>query len=246
MVKVAEIWRHPIKSHGRESLNEIAVIAYQGLPWDRAWAVVHDASDEDGSRWAACHNFSIGSKAPRLMAIDARFDEASNIITLTHPDLAPLSINPDQDQEAFIAWAAPLIPEDRAQSVRLVRAAERAMTDTDYPSISIGNLASHQEVCQKLGQDLSINRWRGNIWLDGLNPWEEFDWVGKQIRIGTVLFEVKEPVKRCRATTANPTTGIRDADTLKALNSWGHQNFNVYAVALSDGSISLGDTFEVL
>lgn len=246
MATVAEIWRHPIKSHGRDSLSEIAVIAYQTLPWDRAWAVTHAKSDADGSDWAPCNNFSIGSKAPLLMAIDLAFDADTQKITLTHPDRPTLTIDPNHDSDAFIDWVTPLMPANRAASARLVKAQTRGMTDTDYPSISIGNLASHRDVCAKLGQDISIKRWRGNIWLDGLNPWQEFDWIGKSIRIGSVTFDVKEPVRRCMATTANPTTGIRDADTLKALNSWGHQNFNVYAIATSDGAIKRGDTLEVL
>ena len=73
---LAQIHRHPIKSHGRESLAAVALGAGAGLPWDRHWAVAHDASRADGSAWAPCANFSRGSKAPSLMAINARLDEA--------------------------------------------------------------------------------------------------------------------------------------------------------------------------
>lgn len=246
MAHIAEIWRYPIKSHGRDSVDQIAVTAQDTLPWDRAWAVVHDASDVDGSNWAPCNNFSIGSKAPKLMAINASWDEASHKLTLTHPDLASITIDPDTDQAAFINWAAPLVPENRAQSVRLVRAQSRGMTDTDYPSISIGNLASHKDFCDRLGQDISINRWRGNFWIEGLEPWQEFDWIDRTVRIGSVQFKITEPVERCMATTANPETGVRDVDTLKALNDMGHQNFNVYAIAQTSGVIKLGDTLEVM
>ena len=29
--------------------------------------------------------------------------------------------------------------------------------------------------------DLSIHRWRGNLWVDGWAPWAEFDWIGQDI-----------------------------------------------------------------
>ena len=58
------------------------------------------------------------------------------------------------------------------------------MTDTDYPSISLNSITSHQAVENKFGEKLDIRRWRGNLWLDGLDPWEEFNWVGKTISIG--------------------------------------------------------------
>ena len=93
---------------------------------------------------------------------------------------------------------------------------------------------------------VAIHRWRGNIWMDGLIPWEEFNWLDKKIRIGTAVLEVVERAARCLATTANPTTGLRDADTLGALNSWGHRDFNVYAQVIENGSINIGDSAELI
>lgn len=246
MPDVSQVWRYPIKSHGREELSSVAVTAGETLPWDRTWAVAHEASDADGTTWAPCQNFSRGSKAPRLMAISTSFDEATGVMTLKHPDLQDLSFNPDHEQQKFLDWAGPLVPADRAQSTRLVRSKQNGLTDTDYPSISIGNLASHRAVCQKFGRDLSTARWRGNIWIDGLAPWEEFDWLGKQLKIGSAIFEVRERVIRCMATTANPETGQRDADTLGTLDTWGHRDFNVYAVAVSSGTINLGDKVSIM
>ena len=50
-----------------------------------------------------------------------------------------------------------------------------------------------------------------------LEPWEELEWIGKIVQIGNIQFDIVEPVQRCMATTANPETGVRDADTLGAL-----------------------------
>jgi MOSC domain-containing protein YiiM len=52
---------------------------------------------------------------------------------------------------------------------------------------------------------------------------------------------------RCLATTANPDTGLRDADTLGALNALcGHQDFGLYARVIEPGTLSLDDTLELL
>ena len=48
------------------------------------------------------------------------------------------------------------------------------------------------------------------------------------------------------ATTANPETGVRYADTLGALKAHGHQNFSVYAIAKNNGDLRLGDKLTVL
>ncbi|MGB0534648.1 MAG: molybdenum cofactor biosysynthesis protein, partial [Paracoccaceae bacterium] len=47
---------------------------------------------------------------------------------------------------------------------------------------------------------------------------------------------------RCLATTANPETGLRDADTLGILQTWDHQDFCVYARVLNAGTIHLNDS----
>ncbi len=248
---VAEIWRHPIKSHGREELARILLSEGRTIPWDRRWAVAHEMADFDFDNpvWAACGNFSIGSKAPSLQAISARCDLRSGTVTLSHPKLRDLTINPDDagDASTFIQWVMPISPPSRALPHRVVKAPKRGMTDTDYPSVSLINLASHGAVATRLGRDISHLRWRGNLVLDGLAPWVERDWIGKRIRVGLAELEVRENIVRCRATTASTRTGERDADTLAALNQgWGHQEFGVYAVVTKTGDLRQGDPVEVL
>ncbi len=241
---VSALWRHPIKSHGREALDQVTVIPGQTMPGDRVWAVAHEAAKTDGTEWAPCVNFSRGSKAPKLMAISARME--GDRVTLHHPERPDLSFQPDTQQDVFLDWVKPLMPADRAASARIVRVPGRGMTDSDYPSISLCNMASHRAVEQKLGRDLSPKRWRGNIWFEGLPLWEEFDWLGRDVQIGQAVFHIRERITRCLATTANPETGERDADTLGALNSWDHQDFGVYAEVIQGGEIRLDDKVNLL
>lgn len=244
---VAHIWRHPIKSHGREALKSVALSKGRTMPWDRAWAVLHSEAKTDGSTWAHCANFSRGAKAPSLMAINAKLDEVEKTVTLTHPDRPLLKFKPDTEENRFLEWVTPLMPENRAASAQIVRVPDRGMTDTDYPSISLNSLTTNHAVSQKLGTNLSPHRWRGNIWFDGLTPWEEFNWIGKTVQIGAAELLVREPIGRCLATTANPETGQRDADTLQTLQAhWGHKNFGVYAEVIKPGEIRIGDIPEVL
>jgi uncharacterized protein YcbX len=241
--RLARIDRHPIKSHGRETIAAVNVSAGRTLPWDRRWAVLHEAARVDGAEWAPCVNFSRGSKAPGLMAIDAALDEDDVRVNLTHPDRPELSFRPDSadDLPRFLEWVAPLMPADRAASAKIVSAGDRGMSDTDYASVSLLNVASIRALSDRLGQRLDPRRFRGNFWIDGLAPWEEFGWVGETIAIGDVRFRVEERIERCLATTADPETGRRDADTLGGLESgWGHRDMGVYLVALDDGRVETG------
>ena len=251
MAILAQIWRHPIKSHGREEITHVKLSEGKEMPWDRRWAVMHEASkfDTENPAWVPCNQFSICSNAPALQAITARCDLPFQRITLGHPRLKNLTINPDLEAHSgdFIQWIMPLVPKDRPLPSRLVRAPGRSMTDTDYPSVSLINLGSHRQVEGVLGRQISPLRWRGNLIVDGMAPWQELDLIGRRIRVGLAELEITEPIVRCKATTTSTRTGERDADTLRALKSgWDHQYMGVYARVISTGDIRQGDGVDVL
>ena len=246
---LTSIQRHPLKSHGREALGTVLLTAGQGLPHDREWAVAHDGAKLTEGRWAPCANFVIGSRTPALMAISARLDEATGTLTLTHPDRPDLTFRPDDadDQPRFLDWLRPLCPPDRAQPHRLYKVPGRGLTDTDYPSVSLINLASNRALAADMGQDLSPLRWRANFWIDGLDAFAERGLVGRRLRLGEAILDVTEPKVRCMATTANPDSGQRDADTLGALRTrFGDQCFGLYARVVTNGAVHVGDRIEVL
>ncbi|MEM1236409.1 MAG: MOSC domain-containing protein [Pseudomonadota bacterium] len=251
MGTLAHIYRHPIKAHGSERLERVELIENATLPWDRVWAVAHERSKADGSEWARCGNFSRGAHAPSLMAVTCRFDETSEQITLSHPDLDDLTANPDRDGAQIVDWITSVMPPEARKSSHVIRAQSAAkgqgLTDNPAPYVSILSLASLRAFGQAAGRDLSPLRFRGNLWLDGLGPWEEFEWVGKRIRIGEAEFAVEDRIDRCPATTVNPETGRRDTDTLGILQeTWGHIDFGVFARVVSAGPVAVGDTVEVL
>ncbi len=239
--QLAQIWRHPIKGIGAEALDHAGLHIDRPLPLDRAWAVLEQGG-EAADGWRPCRNFLRGAKAPSLMAITARTE--GDTIHLSHPDRPDLSITPGTPDAgpALFDWLNPIYPADRRGPAALVKAPPAGMSDAPFASVAVLNLASLRALSQKLGQALDPRRFRGNLWLDGLAPWEEFDLVGKRLRIGTAELEVIEPIGRCRATEANPQTGRRDAATLAALeDGWGHTQFGVYTMVRRAGRVALGD-----
>ena len=241
---VTSLWRHPIKAHGREEVSEVTLVPGQSMPGDRLWAVAHEAAQLDGSNWVSCRNFTRAAGSPQLMAITC--ETQAHQLRLSHPDLDDLLFDPNSDQAAFLDWVSPLVPEGRARPVKLVEASEQGFTDSSWPSLTLCNQASHTAVEAQLDQDLSIHRWRGNIWLDGLEAWAEFDWLGHDLRLGEAVINVRERTERWMATTANPDTGTRDADTLGALQSFGHKDFSVKVAVIQGGLVRVGDTLDLL
>jgi len=219
------------------------------MPDDRIWAVTHEASkfDPANPEWVSCNNFIRGAKAPDLQAFELAQNGAE--YRLSRAGAAPFSFNPEDPagRDSFIAWLAQYIPANRAQPKALVRAPARGMTDSAFASISILNRASLDALAKVAGKPVEMARFRGNIWLDGLEAWAERAWIGKTIRLGTAEIEIRQHITRCMATTANPVSGDQDLWTLKLLTkNWGHTQFGLYGVVVKSGHISLHDKVAIL
>jgi uncharacterized protein YcbX len=168
--RLAHIVRHPVKAAGWETLAAADLSPGQALPWDRAWAVAHEAAQLEPGVWAPKQNFLRGVAAAPLMAVRARLDEDAGRLTLSHPQAGDASGRPDDPAEAaaLVGWLRPLWPANRPAPAALVRAGDQPYTDTPGPFVAILNLASHRALMQRLGRDAagaSIHRWRGNLWL---------------------------------------------------------------------------------
>jgi uncharacterized protein YcbX len=244
---LAKIYRHPIKGHGREALASVGLLAGEVMPFDRHWAVAHQAAKLTAG-WNSCLNFARGAKAPQLMAITSALDDESREVTLHHPQRGTLVFQPDDpaDLPRFLDWVGPLNPPERAQPVSII-AGGVGMTDSAFPSVSILSLASLADLSAKMDRELSEHRWRGNLWLEGVAPWAELGWIGRSVAIGGAVLKIEERITRCTATMADPETGAPAGDTLATLQSnYGHQDFGVYARVLHSGPIAIGDDWRLV
>ncbi len=243
---LAHVFRHPVKSLGREELDTVTLAPGAWLPGDRLWAVAHERAKLEGGGWARCVNFLRCTHEAGLMAITARFDAAAGVVELDHPVAGRHALAPEAPGafEGLRDWLAPVWSSDLPAPTG-IHAYAGSLTDNPNPWLSLHNLATHRDVEARAGRDLSIHRWRGNLWIEGLAPWQEFDWIGRELRIGAVVLRVEERIGRCKATDANPETGERDIDMLAVLRTWGHQDFGVFAEVIEGGEIAPGDLVSV-
>lgn len=243
--RVAHLVRHPIKSAGFEAVAEAVLTEGAAFPFDRVWAVAHSAARlSDPPTWAPKLQFLRGWGSAELMAVSCSSDAKMGKVTLSHPRRPTDTFRPDDPAEAarLIDWLRPLWPENRPEPARVVRVAGQAMTDQDQPLISINSVSSLDDLSHRMGMDLSLHRFRGNIWIEGLLPRTELDLIGQEIAIGAARLRIEEPIGRCRATGANPETGAQDADTMGALEShFGHTDFGVFARVVAGGRVAVGD-----
>jgi hypothetical protein len=243
--RIAHLVRHPIKSAGYEELDRVTLDPGEPFPFDRRWAVAHAAARlTDPPVWAEKLQFLRGWGSADLMAVRCLSDPVEARVTLSHPRRPTESFRPDNpaDQARLIDWLRPLWPANRPEPARVIRVPGVALTDMDAPLISINSLSSLADLSARMGRELSIHRWRGNIWVDGWGPWADHDLVGSELALGEVRLQVMQVIGRCRATGANPETGLQDADTMGALEGgFGHTDFGIYARVTRGGTVALGD-----
>ncbi len=137
-----------------------------------------------------------------------------------------------------------------------------SLHDTKGAFVSLLNLASVRALSKFVGQQLDPRRFRMNIWMEGLEPFEELTWVNaspgtREIMVGECHLRVDHECKRCRATWANPDTGVHDIDLETALTELmtkrGYLSprqekcvMGILAVPLEEGLVRKGDRIELV
>jgi uncharacterized protein YcbX len=92
-------------------------------------------------------------------------------------------------------------------------------------------------------------RFRMLFEVDGVEPHEEDNWIGKRVAIGDAVIAPVGNVGRCAVTTKNPDTGEVDLDTLATLAAYRGERegrteplpFGVHAAVVQPGRVRVGD-----
>lgn len=237
---LSSIHRYPVKGFGDESLTSAVLTKGRHMAWDRTWAVAHGKADLEDGGWVSANNFLSQRGVAELVRVGVVWREDEGLLELSHPALGAQTLHPAEDA-ALNDWLAPLADPVRPGPYRLVRASH-PLTDFAHTHISIGSLSSLRALEEMAGRKLGLLRFRMNLWIDGLAPWEEFDWIDREIAIGPVHMRVIERDKRCNATNADPETGTSNTDLTRVLyDRFGHMDFGVYAQVTESGEVRVGD-----
>jgi uncharacterized protein YcbX len=134
--------------------------------------------------------------------------------------------------------------------VKIMRAEEPG-GGKDDSAVSILSEASLQKLAKESGESsVDGRRFRMLVHVAGTKPHEEDGWIGREVAIGDTLVRVTKNDARCRMTTRNPETGVKDFDTLKEIKAYrglreGKKiDFGVYADVVTPGWIRVGDPVE--
>ena len=115
-----------------------------------------------------------------------------------------------------------------------------------FNSISLINLNSIEDFEKRINQKVEFQRFRGNFYIDGIDAWEEQNWIGKNIKINNVLFKVERNIPRCVAINLKPKTDNSDLNLLQSLKeAYNHFDMGIYLRSLNDGKIKVGNAIKI-
>jgi len=115
-----------------------------------------------------------------------------------------------------------------------------------FNSISLINLNSIEDLEKRINQKVEFQRFRGNFYVDGIDAWEEQNWIGKNIKINDVLFKVERNIPRCVAINLKPKTDNSDLNLLQSLKkAYNHFDMGIYLRSLNDGKIKVGNKIKL-
>ncbi len=248
MPAVTGLYRYPIKGLSPQPIETIRVAAGKPFPFDRIFALARPGTSMNTAepKWAKKGLFVMLMLDEGLASVRTHLEEATLRLTVFDADRPVLSADlTDADGRAQVeAFFHRLVPSLAAPPT-LVRARDGHFMDKPDNVVSLINLATVRSL--EALWDLTIDplRFRANIYIDGAAPWEEFDWVGNDIRLGEAVFWVDRRNGRCGATNVDPATGRRDRDIPGSLRkAFGHKDLGVYLVARTDAALTVGDVLQ--
>ena len=245
MARIVSIYRYPIKGLSGDVLPRVDIEAEKPVPYDRIFALARPAApiDRDDPQWAKKGLFAMLMLDEGLAQVTTRLDLDDMRLGVRRNDRLVASGRLDDADEcrALEQYFWTLLPNFPAPPV-LLRSRGGHFMDKPDNVISLINIATLRALEELWQVRIDPLRFRANIYIDGAKPWEEFDWIGGEIRIGGAVFTVDRKNGRCGATNVNPATGERDLDIPSALRAaFGHKNLGVYLVARRSGAIAVGD-----
>ena len=171
-------------------------------------------------------------------------------LTLTYKNKKILSINSNELGECELISSKILELENSLkESIVLMQNKKFPFFDTSISnktilthSISLINYKSIEDFQNKINEKIEIQRFRGNIYVDGIDAWEEQKWIGKTIKINDIYFKVEKNIPRCVAINLKPNTDDNSLNLLQLLKkTYNHFHMGIYLTALSDGEIKTGN-----
>ena len=259
-ISISSINYCPVKSISFQSIKSCEIIKNIGIVGDRIFAfskgldlnqaqLFEKKLEERRGKW---NKILTLKNSPSLNKYNFLFDNDKLTLTQNNNDI--LTINIDETGEYELLSNKILELESSLKKpIYLMKNKDIPFFDTSISnktilnhSISLINTKSVEDFQNKTNQEIETQRFRGNIFVDGVDAWEERNWIGKIIKINDISFKVEKNIPRCVAINLKPNTDDNSLNLLQSLKkTYNHFDMGVYLTALDDGPINIGDNISL-
>ncbi|HEY8566053.1 MAG TPA: MOSC N-terminal beta barrel domain-containing protein [Beijerinckiaceae bacterium] len=246
--RIASLYRYPVKGLSPERLPRAELTKGAYFPGDRLFAIENGPSGFDAAepQHQTKLKFLMLMRNEALARLSTRYDDATGELVIAEGgrEAARGDLGTPEGRLAIEAFMRRFVPGELRGSPKVLTAPDGfRFTDSRIGYVSLINLASVQALEDMVGAPVDPLRFRGNIHLEGLAPWAEFDLVGQVLEgPGGLRLKVTKRIERCAATNVDPATGARDLQIPKTLmRNLGHFDCGIYAEVIAGGLLSEGE-----
>ena len=247
MIKIDNLFYSPVKSISFTESSSLKIYKDKGIANDRVFAFIQNIDSIkkksliNDPNCRKLNYFITLKNTPELNNYNFVF--LNNKLILKTLDKEIISINPysENDKKIISQKISDIIHKNKIIDF---------LMDTTHPffdtmpnnSISLVNKNSINDFSKKISANIEFERFRANIYIDGLKAWHERNWIGKTISINNINFLVTNEIPRCSATNLKPSTNIVTINLPKQLKkTYDHINMGVYLVPQQNGVIALNE-----
>ena len=247
MFKINKLFYSPVKSLSFSSVNKLEILDNIGIKFDRNFAFTRDLDDNkinqilNNPLKRQIINFLSLKHFPELNEYNFDFEKDILYLKKNNNIILKSNINVQSDVETLCDKILVLIP--KLERIKLIKDSKNPFFDT-MPSntISLINLNSIKDFEKKISKNVELERFRGNIYINGLDAWEERSWINKTLEINNIKFKVIKEIPMCSATNIKPNSSKYNLSVPLLLKQfYNHINLGIYILPLNNGNIKLND-----
>ncbi|MBS0253206.1 MAG: MOSC domain-containing protein [Proteobacteria bacterium] len=247
---IEALYRYPVKGLTPEPLESVELRPMQTLPFDRAYAIENGPGPFDPANPQHLQkiHFVMLMRNEELATVRSLFDDSTEtlIISKGGTEIARGDLRTEAGRAAIEDAITRIVTSGLRGRPKVVVSPGHSFSDVAPKCVHLVNRQSLTALEGLIGTKIDARRFRPNLVLDGLEPWQELDLVGKKLRAGSITLEIFKRTERCAATNVDPETGARDLKIPSFLSKMlGHTDFGVYARIVDGGRLRVGDTLEV-
>jgi len=250
-VKIKNLYFSPVKSLSFNNVDTLEIIKNIGIKNDRIFAFSNNLNIKDieliknNPLKREIYKFLSLKKYPELNEYNFLLENNFLILEFENKIILKTDINNQHEVKILCSKLEDMLPN--INNINLLKDSMNPFFDTmPNKSISLINLNSIKDFEKLSNYQVEHERFRGNIYVEDLDKWEERKLVGKVLSINDIKFKVIKEIPRCSATNIKPKTSDINLNipfNLKKI--YNHINLGIYLDPLNNGKINKRDLIKI-